>query len=65
MNEAPVTDWIIHPLVGLRNGSPAGFDVYRVHNPHTSAAVVEQLDRGRIFRTELEAHAAIAKATAA
>ena len=57
------TDWIIGKLVGLTTGRPAGFDVYRIHNPYTRTARVEPLNGGRIYRTEADARAAIARAT--
>lgn len=59
----PVTDWLISPLVGFRTGRPSGFSVYRIHAPYTDAARVEPLERGRIYRTEADARAAIARAT--
>ena len=57
----PVTDWLIRPLAGLSTGRSAGFIVYRVHAPYTSAAREEPL--GRVYRTEADARAAVAAAT--
>lgn len=63
MSAAKHTPWQTKELVDFATGRPAGFDVFRVHNPYTDAARVEYLKPKSRFKTEAEAHAAIAKAT--
>ena len=63
MSAENVTPWTINKLLGLQRGRPAGFDVSRIHSPGTGKAREEFLERGRVFRSEAEARAAIAKAT--
>lgn len=55
------TAWLVKELLDFRTGRPAGFDVYRVHNPHTESAKVEYLKPVSRFTTERAALAAIAK----
>lgn len=55
--------WEIRTLVGLNSGRITGYTVERIHNPCTRDARAETLDRGRVYRTEAQARAAIAKAT--
>ena len=53
------TPWQIKELADFGTGRPAGFDVFRVHNPYTDQAKVEYLKPVSRFRTEAEARAAI------
>lgn len=57
------TQWEIRRMVGFYSNRPTGYTVERIHNPYTEKAKVEFLEPGRIFRTEADARAAIAKAT--
>lgn len=62
-NMETVTDWIIAPMIGFTTGRPVGFSVHRIHAPYTDTARVEHLNKGRVYRTESDARAAIAEAT--
>ena len=62
---ANTTPWEVRTLYAGFTGRIAGYDVQRVHNPYTQQARVEYLERGKVFRTEQQARAAIAKATGA
>jgi len=53
--------WEIRTLADLRSGRITGYAVERIHNPGTRQARAETLDRGRIYRTQADAAAAIAK----
>ena len=55
--------WQVHALHSAFSGRVAGYDVQRIHNPYTQQARIEYLERGKVFRTEQQARAAIAKAT--
>lgn len=60
---AQPTPWLLKELLDFSTGRPAGFDVFRVHNPRTESARVEYLKPVSRFHTEAAARAAIAKAT--
>ena len=53
--------WEIRTLVGLQSGRFKGYTVERIHNPCTPQARAEVLDCGRVYRTQADAVAAIAK----
>lgn len=55
--------WEIRTMVGFHSGRVTGYTVERIHNPYTRDARAETLDRGRVYPTEEQARAAIAKAS--
>ncbi len=57
--------WEVRVVRGFESGRISGYTVERIHNPGTPDAKAEALERGRVFRTEAEARAAIAKAEGA